>query len=87
VNVTLSSKAEAMVRRRIESGQFDNPNDVVAAALDFMDQRDQLAQLDEDVVNEDLQSAQGEVKTRTTISGGESNRNADDEDHLGMAIE
>lgn len=45
MNVTLSPKHEAMIRRKVESGQFDDPSDVVADALTLMEQRDRFERL------------------------------------------
>jgi Arc/MetJ-type ribon-helix-helix transcriptional regulator len=55
MEVTLSSRAEAIVRRMIESGQFSDPNDVVDKALDLMEQQDRAVELEESasVVDED----------------------------------
>jgi Arc/MetJ-type ribon-helix-helix transcriptional regulator len=47
MEVTLSSRAEAIVRRMIESGQFSDPNDVVDKALDLMEQQDRAVELEE----------------------------------------
>ena len=38
--ITLTPQLEAMIRRQIESGRYDDPSDVVREALDLLEARD-----------------------------------------------
>jgi len=86
MNVTLSPKREAMVRRKIESGQFNDPSDVVEEALRLMEEQERYARLKAAVAIGDEQYARGEVTTWTADSLQELKREADEEDRLGLPI-
>lgn len=43
--LTLDPETEALIRQRVESGQFDSAGDVVAEALRALDEREKLHSL------------------------------------------
>jgi antitoxin ParD1/3/4 len=45
MNVSLSPQLEALVRRKIETGPYNNATEVVQEALKVLDERDRAAQL------------------------------------------
>ena len=50
MNVSLNEHCEKLVKRKIESGEYSSPNEVVDAALRFLELRDKkLAALRKDV--------------------------------------
>jgi antitoxin ParD1/3/4 len=40
MNITLSPQLEEIVRRMVESGGYDSPEDVIRQALELLDRRD-----------------------------------------------
>jgi antitoxin ParD1/3/4 len=86
MNVTLSPKHEAMVRRKVEAGLFEDPSDVVEEALRLMEARDRYERLKAAVAIGDEQYARGEVTTWTSNSLEELKREADEEDRQGLPI-
>jgi antitoxin ParD1/3/4 len=45
MSVTLTPQIEAMIRERVESGRYDNANDVVREALRLLEEREKLDHL------------------------------------------
>lgn len=42
MNVSLTPRLEAMINERVESGRYDNANDVVSEALRLLEERERL---------------------------------------------
>lgn len=61
MNVTLSPKREAMVRRKVESGQFNDPSDVVEEALRLMEEQERYARLKAAITKADEYYEKGET--------------------------
>ena len=86
MNVSLSPKHEALVRKKVESGQFEDANDLVAEALRLWDEHDRCTRLKAAVEIGDAQYERGEVTRWTADSLDELKREADEEDRLGLPI-
>ncbi|MGH2532247.1 MAG: type II toxin-antitoxin system ParD family antitoxin [Thermomicrobiales bacterium] len=62
MNVSLTPHLEAMVREKVETGQYRNASEVVRDALSQMEERDRrLAELRTVIAIADKQIARGEV--------------------------
>jgi len=61
MSITLSPKAEAIVRQFVARGHYHDPETVVEAALNALTERDQLARLQTLIAVGDEQLARGQV--------------------------
>ncbi len=61
MSITLSPKAEAIVRQFVARGHYHDPESVVMTALQALAERDQLAQLQAAIAVGDEQLARGQV--------------------------
>ena len=61
MNVTLSPKHEALIRRKVESGQFEDADDLVAEALRLWEEHDRLTRLKAALASADDQYHRGEA--------------------------
>jgi len=86
MNLTLSPKHEALIRKKVDSGQFTDESDVVAAALRLMYEHDRFLRLKAAAAIGDEQYERGEVEAWTENSLEELMREADEEDRLGIPI-
>jgi putative addiction module CopG family antidote len=65
MNVTLTPRAEALLRHQVETGRYTDPGVVVQEALELLDERDRLERLKSALASGDEQYARGQVKTWT----------------------
>lgn len=86
MNVSLTPQLEAMVRRKVESGLYNNASEVVREALRLMEERDRFRRLQRAIALADAQHARGEVATWTSDSLAELIQEADEADRLGLPI-
>lgn len=86
MNVTLSSKYEAMLRRKVDAGQFESMSEVVEEALRQMEERDKLERLKAAIDVGYQQHLRGEFRELTPALVEEMNRQADEEERLGLPI-
>lgn len=61
MNVTLSERTEALVRERVESGRYTDPETVIEQALRLLKERDELDDLRTLVAEADAEIERGEV--------------------------
>ncbi len=61
MSIQLSPEAEALIRRLIDQGDYDNPEMVVDEALGALIERNQLARLREAIAVGDEQAARGQI--------------------------
>jgi antitoxin ParD1/3/4 len=76
MSVTLTPQLEAMIRERVESGRYDNANDVVREALRLLEEREQLEHLRSLLAVGLEQSRRGEVAEFTPERAEEIRRRA-----------
>ena len=86
MNVTVSSKFEAMLRRKVDAGQFESMSEVVEEALRQMEERDKLERLKAAIDVGHQQYLRGEVRELTPELIEEMNCRADEEERLGLPI-
>jgi antitoxin ParD1/3/4 len=86
MNVSLTPRLEAMIREKVESGLYNNSSEVVREALRLMERRDREQQLRAalNVGLDDL--ARGDIVPWTPEFMEQLNREADEEDRLGLPI-
>lgn len=60
MNVSLTPKLEAIVRKKVESGMYSNASEVIREAIRIMDQRDQIARLRTEIAEADAQIDRGD---------------------------
>jgi antitoxin ParD1/3/4 len=90
VNVNLTPQLEAMVRRKVEGGQYNNASEVVREALRLMQERDEerdsLARLRAAVAAAQEQFDRGEGREWTPELHEEIKRQAAENARLGVPI-
>ena len=86
MNVNLTPRLEAMVRKKVESGLYNNASEVVREALREMERKDQFARLRESLVEADEQVARGEFYELTDTLWEEIEREAEEADLRGEPI-
>jgi antitoxin ParD1/3/4 len=86
MNVSLTPQLEALVRRKIETGPYNNATEVVQEALKVLDERDRAALLKAALAVGDEQFARAEVTTWTPNTLAALIREADEEDRQGVPI-
>jgi antitoxin ParD1/3/4 len=55
MDISLLPDLEAMVRRKVESGEYDSPSDLVAHALYLLDAHDRMRQLQLDDLRREIE--------------------------------
>lgn len=60
MNVTLSPQLEALIREKIETGPYENANEVIREALLLLDERDRQKRLKASLADADQQIERGE---------------------------
>jgi putative addiction module CopG family antidote len=86
MNVTLSPDIEAMIQRKIELGLYDDAGEVVREALTLLAERDRLAVLRAELEVGFAQLARGEGVIWTPEVMERLEREADEDERLGMPI-
>jgi antitoxin ParD1/3/4 len=86
MNVSLTPKLEAMVREKVETGLYNNASEVVREALRMMEERDRFARLKAAIAKGDESIARGEVAPWASDFMDQVQREADQEDRLGLPI-
>ncbi len=61
MNVSLSPELEALIRRQVETGQYNTPDQVMQEALQLLEERDRQRRLRAALAVGDEQYARGEV--------------------------
>lgn len=86
MNVSLTPRLEALVRQKVETGLYNNASEVVREALRLLEERDRISRLRSALAIGDAQYARGEVTTWTPDTLTQLQREADEEDRLGVPI-
>ncbi len=86
MNVSLTPQLEELVRRKVESGLYNNASEVVREALRLMEERDRLSRLRAAIAAGDEQLARGEVVDWTPDFLERLKREAAEEDRQGLPI-
>lgn len=86
MNVSLTPRLEALVRQKVETGMYNNASEVVREALRLLEERDRIGRLRAALATGDEQYARGEVTTWTPDTLAQLQREADEEDRLGVPI-
>jgi antitoxin ParD1/3/4 len=60
MNVSLTPQLEDMVRRKVDSGLYNNASEVVREALRLLDNRDRLQRLRESLIEAEQEIERGE---------------------------
>jgi len=61
MNVVLTPEMEALVQRKLNTGDYNNPSQVMQAALQLLDERDRARRLNAALDRGDEQFRRGEV--------------------------
>ena len=86
MNVNLTPQLEAMVRRKVESGLYNNASEVVREALRLMEERDSLQRLRAALAIGQEQLDRGEGREYTPELMEEIKRQATENARLGKPI-
>jgi antitoxin ParD1/3/4 len=85
MSMTVPADLEERIREKVESGQYDDPSDVIRAAMRLLDTRDRKLQELRALVAEGLASAErGEVDEFTPALMAKIDREADEMIRLGI---
>jgi antitoxin ParD1/3/4 len=87
MNVNLTPQLEAMIRRKVETGLYNNASEVVRDALRLMAERDRISRLQTALAIGDEEYRRGEVVELTPAVWAEIEREADEADRLGLPID
>jgi putative addiction module CopG family antidote len=61
MNITVTPKAEKLIRQKIANGSYQNPGEVVEAAMVLLDERDRLEHLRSLLREAEQEFAEGKV--------------------------
>jgi antitoxin ParD1/3/4 len=85
MSIHVSPDLEERIREKVESGQYDDPSDVIRAAMRLLDTRDRKLQELRELVAEGLAAAErGEVDELTPELMAKIDREADEMIRLGI---
>lgn len=87
MTVSLSPELEALVHQKMQTGQYNTPNEVMQEAMRLLDARDRLARIREIVAIGIAQADRGEVVEMTDEVWDEIEREADEEERLGLPLD
>jgi antitoxin ParD1/3/4 len=65
MNVTLTPQLEALVREKVETGSYEDANEVIREALLLLDDRDRLRRLKSSLVEAQREFERGETEEWT----------------------
>ena len=73
MNITLTPELEALIKKKIESGDYNSPSEVVRDALKLLKEQDQLKELRREEIRREVMKGVEQMKTGeyTTISNKE----------------
>lgn len=86
MNVSLTPQLEAMIRRKVESGMYNNASEVVREALRLLDDREKLTALRAAVSVGDSDIQRGELVEWSPDLLARLKHEAAEEDRLGLPI-
>ncbi len=86
MSVMLTPQTEDMIRRKVEMGPYRDADEVVAEALQLLEERDRLARLKAALASGDEQYARGQVITWTPETMERLKREAADNVRKGKPI-
>jgi antitoxin ParD1/3/4 len=86
MNISLTPPLEAMIRKKVETGLYNNASEVVREALHLMEERNRREQLRAAIAVGDEQFARGEFTTWTADSMRRLMQEADMEECQGLPI-
>ena len=88
MNVSLTPTLESIVRKKVESGLYNNASEVVREAIRQMDERDRrLEQLRFAIAEGEAEVERGEIAIWSETSLAEIIAEAEEEDRLGLPID
>lgn len=77
MSVTLSPELEALVQKKVQTGQYSSPDEVMLEAMQLLDARDRLARLRRAIAVADEQIERGEGIELTADVWNEIDREVD----------
>lgn len=86
MNMTLAPELEHQIQDKVDSGLYDNANDVVREALRLLDERDRVIRLRKSVEEAQAQVARGEYRRLTPELIDEIKREALENARLGKPV-
>jgi Arc/MetJ-type ribon-helix-helix transcriptional regulator len=85
--IYLSPKSEALIRQKVADGNYASVDEAVDVAVELLDARDRRTRLKAALAEGDAQAARGEVFELTPELWAEIEREADEDERLGVLID
>jgi Arc/MetJ-type ribon-helix-helix transcriptional regulator len=87
MTIYLTPKSEALIRQKVENGSYASVEEAVDVAVELLDARDRRVRLKAALAEGDAQVARGEVFELTPELWAEIEREADEDERLGLPID
>jgi putative addiction module CopG family antidote len=87
VTIQLTAKSEALIRQQVANGRYASVDEAVDAAVELLDAHDRRKRLLAALAVGDAQVARGEVFELTPEVWAEIEREADEDERLGVPLD